>query len=242
LPLRYKLTVSYDGTNYHGFQSQINGNSIEAELNKALTKLIHKPVKVVGSGRTDKGVHAKGQVVHFDSPLNIPAYNYLSAINSFLPNDIKAVEIEKVDKDFHARHSAVKKTYQYVIGREYNLFNRNHEAYIKYPLDIDLMNQATKKFIGTHDFKGFSGYVKDKPTIKEIYEATLEVKEDQIYLTFTGNGFLKYMVRRMVGTIIEIGLKRIALDVIDEIFSTQNSSLCGKTASPEGLYLIKVYY
>ena len=107
--MRYKLTIAYDGTNYQGFQSQVNGNSIEAELNAALTKLIKTPIKVVGSGRTDKGVHAVGQVVHFDSPLNIPAYNYLSAINSFLPTDIQAVRIEKVDNDFHARHSAVKK-------------------------------------------------------------------------------------------------------------------------------------
>jgi len=240
--LRYKLTIAYDGTNYQGFQSQVNGNSIEAELNAALTKLIKTPIKVVGSGRTDKGVHAVGQVVHFDSPLNIPAYNYLSAINSFLPTDIQAVKIEKVDNDFHARHSAVKKTYQYVITTKYDIFNRNHETFIKYPLDLELMKQATYKFLGNHDFKGFSGYVKDKPTIKDIYEVNFEVKDEKIYLTFTGNGFLKYMVRRMVGTIIEIGLRRKPLEVIDEIFLTQNGNLGGKTASPQGLYLMKVYY
>ncbi len=240
--MRYKVTISYDGTNYHGFQKQKNAHTIEAEINDALFKIHKHDIKIIASGRTDKGVHALGQVFHFDSNLDMTTNQFKRALNSHLPEDIRILEVSLVSGDFNARHSAIKKTYKYVINKEYDLFNRNHELYYPYKLDIELLEKALKKFIGTHDFFGFAGYVKDKPTIKEIYEAYLIVEGSKIILTFTGNGFLKYMVRKMVGTLLDIATNKKDISVIDEIFKTKDRNLSGKTINPEGLYLVKVYY
>ena len=240
--MRYKLTISYDGTNYNGFQSQPKGKTIAGEINKALTKIHKKEIKVTASGRTDSKVHALGQVVHFDSFIDIPENRFLKAINNLLPLDIRALEIKRVPADFHARYDARKKTYLYIISPTYDVFLRNYQTYFKYPLDLELMTQATKKFIGTHDFAGFSSYTKSKQTTKTIYNADLIQKDDKIFITIKGDGFIKYMVRRMVGRIISIATKKKPLTVIEEIFATRDSSLCGKTASPNGLYLQAVFY
>ncbi len=239
---RYKAVLSYEGTNYFGFQKQENKITIEEKLLEAL-KIIHKEdIKIVGSGRTDRGVHAIGMVAHFDSPLKLSDYRFTKALNTYLPNDIRIKSVVLVSNDFHARYSAVSKTYRYVISKKYNVFKRNLETFIPYNLDTKVMKQALTKFIGKHDFLGFSSYVKGKPTVKEIYEASLIEEDDKIIITFKGNGFLKYMVRRMVGTLIDIGRDKKDISVIDEIFKTKNSFLAGKTINPEGLYLVEVNY
>lgn len=240
--MRYKVTISYDGTNYHGFQKQKNAHTIEAEINDALFKIHKRDIKIVASGRTDRGVHALGQVFHFDSNLNMTTNEFKKALNSHLPEDIRVFDICVVDNDFNARHSAIKKTYKYIINQEYDLFNRNHELYYPYKLDLELFKKALKKFIGTHDFFGFAGYVKDKPTVKEIYEANLILDGTKIIITFTGNAFLKYMVRKMVGTLLDIASGKKDISVIDKIFETKDRNLSGKTINPEGLYLVRVYY
>ena len=236
------MTLAYDGTNYHGFQKQPNSHTVEAEINQALQIIHKKPIKITASGRTDKGVHALGQVFHFDSSLNMKPEQFKRALNSHLPKDIIILDVTVVDALFNARHSATKKTYQYIINQQYDLFRRNHEFYFPYDLDIDLLKKALKQFVGIHDFYGFAGYVKDKPTIKEIYEATYKKEGTKIILTFTGNAFLKYMIRKMVGTLIDIATHKKDIDVIDQIFETKDRNLCGKTINPEGLYLVKVYY
>ena len=240
--MRYKLTMSYDGTNYHGFQKQKNSITVEEKLRDALFSIHKKPIETVASGRTDKGVHAFGQVVHFDSDVNMTEKQYLRALNSLLPNDIRVLSVEKEEMSFHARHHVKVKTYMYVIAKEYSVFTRNHELYFPHDLDLNLLKEALEKFVGVHDFFGFSGYVKGKPTIKEIYEASMKVENNKIYITFKGNGFLKYMVRRIVGTLLDVANKRKDISVIDEIFKTKDASLCGKTINPEGLYLVKVEY
>lgn len=236
------MTISYDGTNYHGFQKQQNSHSIEAEINKALHTIHKKPVKITASGRTDKGVHAIGQVFHFDSKLNMSVDQFKKAINSRLPKDIVVKDVIQVDADFNARHSATKKKYTYIINQTFDVFNRHHELYFPYPLNIDLLKEAMKKFIGTHDFYGFAGYVKDKPTIKTIYDTYVVCEGSRINLTFVGNGFLKYMVRKMVGTLLDIATGKKPLSIINTIFETKDGNLCGKTINPEGLYLVEVYY
>lgn len=240
--MRYKVTISYDGTNYHGFQKQKNAHTIEAEINDALFKIHKRDIKIVASGRTDRGVHALGQVFHFDSNLNMTTNEFKKALNSHLPEDIRVLDICVVDNDFNARHSAIKKTYKYIINQEYDLFNRNHELHYPYKLDLELFKKALKKFIGTHDFFGFAGYVKDKPTVKEIYEAYLILDGTKIIITFTGNAFLKYMVRKMVGTLLDIASGKKDISVINKIFETKDRNLSGKTINPEGLYLVRVYY
>lgn len=236
------MTLSYDGSNYHGFQKQKNSHTIEAEINDALLKIHKKAVKITASGRTDKGVHALGQVFHFDSNLNMTPNQFKRALNSHLPKDIVILEITEVSDDFNARHSAIKKTYKYIINQEYNLFHRHHEFYFPHPLDLTLLKAALDKLIGRHDFYAFAGYVKDKPTVKEMYEAFYKVEGSRIILTFTGNAFLKYMVRKIVGTLIDIATHKKDIKVIDEMFQTKNRNLCGKTINPEGLYLVKVDY
>lgn len=239
---RYKMVISYEGTNYYGFQKQTNKITIEEKLLEALYQIHRKEIKLVGSGRTDRGVHAIGMVAHFDSELDLSDYRFTKALNTYLPNDIRIKSVIKVDNNFHARYSAKSKTYQYIITKKYNVFRRNLETYLPYNLDIKMMKQALNKFIGKHDFFGFSSYIKGKPTVKEIYEANLKEENDKIIITIKGDGFLKYMVRRIVGTLVEIGRDKKDISVIDEIFKTKDGSLSGKTIEPEGLYLLEVNY
>lgn len=240
--MRYKLTIAYDGTDYQGFQSQKNGLGIQAVLEETLSKIGKETIEVIASGRTDKGVHALGQVIHFDTSNKMPSTAWLRALNTYLPSDIAALDIELVDESFHARFSVSKKCYVYIIAKDYNLFRRHHETYIKYPLDVPLMRNATEKLLGTHDFKGFGVYVENKPTIKTLFESTLEETDTHYIFTFTADGFLKYMVRSMVGTIVDIGRGKMDISVMDEILEGQDRSKVGKTAAPEGLYLKQVWY
>jgi tRNA pseudouridine38-40 synthase len=240
--MRYKLTIAYDGSGYQGFQSQKNGLGIQAVLEETLSKIAKEPIEIVASGRTDKGVHALGQVCHFDTHNRMSESAWLRALNTYLPNDIVALDICVTTDDFHARFSVIKKSYVYIISKDYNVFRRYYETYIQYPLDVDLMMTATQKLAGTHDFKGFGVYVENKPTIKTLFEATLEETDTHYIFTFVADGFLKYMVRSMVGTILDIGRGKIPLTVMDDILQKQDRSKVGKTAAPEGLYLKQVWY
>lgn len=240
--MRYKLTIAYDGTDYQGFQTQKNGLGIQQVLEETLSKIAKEAIEIVASGRTDKGVHALAQVCHFDTTNKMSPSSWLKALNTYLPNDIVALDIIPVDEQFHARFSVVKKCYVYVVAKDYNLFRRHHEAYIKYPLDIELMKQATEKLQGTHDFKGFGVYVENKPTVKTLFESTFEETDTHYIFTFVADGFLKYMVRSMVGTVLDIGRGKLPIDVIDHILETQDRTKVGKTAAPEGLYLKQVWY
>lgn len=239
---RFKMVFSYDGTNFLGSQRQTEGRTVEGEINKALSIIHKKDLIIYTSGRTDRGVHALNQVAHFDSSLDIKVEKLKNAINSLLPLDIMIKDIKKVNKDFHARHQAVKKEYIYIISKEYDLFNRNYETFINKDLNVNIIKEAIKLFIGKHDFFGFSSYVKDKPTVKEIFAANVIEKESKIIITFTGDNFLRYMVRRMIGTLIDIGIGKKDKNIINEIFLTKDKTLCGKTIEPNGLYLNKVFY
>jgi tRNA pseudouridine38-40 synthase len=239
--MKYQAIVSYDGTQYQGFQSQKNGVSIQDTIERAYFLMTQSKIKIFGAGRTDKGVHAKGQVFHFISDLNIDEQSWLR-VNDRLPLDIRILKIKKVKDDFHARHSAKSKIYQYTIAKKPStVFTCNHEVYIK-DIQIDLMKAAITDFIGTHDFKGFCQHVEGKPTIKTIYKAQIKETSKHYIFTFHGNHFLKYMVRSMMGTLIQIGLKKKDPHVIQTILETNDRSLAGKTAEARGLCLIKIYY
>lgn len=240
--MRYKLTISYDGSSYYGFQKQPNQITVEQMLIEALSKVYKKQVTIIASGRTDKGVHALAQVVHFDADIKIEPGKLLKALNRQLPADIRALNIKEVDDNFHARFDATKKTYEYVLTQDYDLFNRNYETYVPYKIDINKMREVIKLFEGTHDFFGFSTYVKDKPTVKTIFKSDLTIKDGKIILTFTGDNFLRHMIRKMVGTLIEIAQGKKDKEVILKIFESRDTSLCGKIASPNGLYLKEVFY
>jgi tRNA pseudouridine38-40 synthase len=240
--MRFKVTIAYDGSNYQGFQSQNNGIGIQQVIESIMSGIAKEKIEIVASGRTDKGVHALAQVFHFDTTNKMKEHAWFRALNTYLPDDISVLNIEVVDETFHARHSVSKKSYIYLISKDYNLFQRNHECYIKYPLDIIQMRLAMALLEGTHDFKGFGVYVEHKPTQKTMFEASIVETDTHYVFNFVANGFLKYMVRSLVGTLIDVGRGKKPYTVIKDILETQNRQLVGKTASPAGLYLKQVWY
>lgn len=242
--MRIKLTICYDGSEFYGFQHQTNKRNVEDTLLKAIQKVDSSVDKIYGSGRTDRFVHARGQVVHFDSDMNIKDFRWAIAINTFLPEDVKVLKSEFVDQDFHARYSAVSKEYRYYIRyKSYDIFERNYKDFFL-NLDLDKINHALPKLVGTHDFRGFCSakIVPLKDTVKTITEAKMNIYDEYIEIIFVGNGFLKYQVRKMVGTLIDISIGKKDEAIIDEIFATCDPKLSNRVLSGHGLYLVKVDY
>lgn len=241
---RYKCIISYDGTNYMGFQIQDELPTIELELMKAIKKMLGIDVKIYPSGRTDRYVHAKGQVIHFDLEKQLNPNSLKRGINTYLNDDIHIISVEEVDESFHARFSAKSKEYRYYINtNEYDPITRNYSVNI-YNLDYDKMNEAIKLFIGTHDFKGFASAQIDKrkDTVKTIFDAKINKLDDYLEFVFIGTGFLKYQVRRMMGLLIEIGRGKENKEKILKIFESKDPKISHKIALGKGLYLYKVNY
>ena len=241
---RYKCIISYDGHNYMGFQIQNELPTIELELENAIFKFIGKEIKIYPSGRSDRGVHAKGQVIHFDLENDIKPSGIKSGINAFLPDDIYIKDVEIVDEDFHARFSAKEKEYRYYINTgEYDPLAINYSAYIT-NLDISRMREAIKLLEGKHDFKGFASASIDKrkETIKEIYHTEINEKGDYLEFIFIGNGFLKYQIRRMMGALVEIGRGKEEVSFINKVLEEKDPKISHKSLDGAGLYLYKVTY
>ncbi|WPC22346.1 tRNA pseudouridine(38-40) synthase TruA [Pediococcus inopinatus] len=247
---RYKITIAYDGTNFAGFQKQPKQRTVEEILERAVNKIAKKPaklIKVYGSGRTDAGVHALGQVVHFDIPFSLSDNAMLHALNSILPLDIEVLEAQQVTSEFHARYGTQGKRYRYrlALGEFVDPFKRNYTAHWKFPLDLQAIQTALPDLIGEHDFSSFcaaGGHT--KTNIREIYEATAvyDKAQNEIVFEFYGSGFLYNMVRIMVAVLIEIGSgKRPEHDII-RLLEVKNRDQARVTAPASGLYLKKVYY
>lgn len=240
-----KLVIEYDGTNYVGWQKQKNGLSISEVIEKAIFHITKEEVSLIGSGRTDAGVHARGQVANFFTNSNIPPLKFKDAINSKLPEDISIIKSLEVDEEFHARYSSKGKWYSYTILNriEPSPFYRKYAAHIKYNIDLEKMIQASKYFIGTHDFASFKSEGSSvKTTVRTIYRLDIQKQGDVIRLDFEGDGFLYNMVRIITGTLIDVARGRIKPDDIDYILKSKNRSLAGFTAPACGLCLEKVYY
>jgi tRNA pseudouridine38-40 synthase len=237
--------VSYDGTNYYGFQRQSELPTIQSELERALSEIAQEPIAVVGSGRTDAGVHAYGQVVHFQTRLKIPAEKWPLAIKNYLPEDIVVRAAYQVKSQFHARYDAVGKIYQYRIDRGLvpNVFQRRYAYHVPYPIDLNLIGQAIPYLEGTHDFTAFcaSGSAVENH-VRTIYRIGMREEEEQLLFTFHGNGFLYNMVRIMVGTLIAVGNGKIPAEEIPRILASKDRNLAGPTAPAHGLTLMKVEY
>lgn len=243
---RYKCIISYDGTAYAGYQIQLNGRTIQGELESVLTKL-HKGqlVKVSGSGRTDAGVHAKGQVIHFDSPLAIPEDKWVMALNSLLPADISVLNVEKAPAGFHARFDAKGKEYRYNIylSPQRDPFMRNYAFRYPFSLDLKAMEEAFVFLKGTHDFTSFcSAKTEVEDKIRTIEQIDYTLNEDLLVLRFVGNGFLYNMVRILTGTLLEVGTGERKPEDMAVLLEKKDRRFAGKTAPGHGLYLWKVFY
>lgn len=246
MTFRYKVILSYDGTRYVGFQVQDNGNSIQAELNKALKKMtkgLYIPVS--GSGRTDSGVHANGQVVHFDYPTPIPPANLQRALNSLLPDDICAREVVAVGEEFHARYSVTGKRYIYRVdlNRFVNPFKRLYVLHHPFCVDVHKMNQALQAILGEHDFTSFCSTKSDKDSkVRIVTRAEVVESDGELQFIFEGNGFLYNMIRILVGTTLQIGDGLRDVSEMATILAAQDRNVAGPTAPAHGLYLDEVFY
>ncbi|MCI8346761.1 MAG: tRNA pseudouridine(38-40) synthase TruA [Bacilli bacterium] len=244
--MRYLLTISYDGTNYCGYQAQPNFPTIQETLEMAIKKVNNNKKRILqSSGRTDKKVHALGQCAHVDLDIDITSKKLKRALNSNLPNDIHIVKVEKVSNEFHARYSAKSKEYRYFINLgEYNPIERNYVFQYNYKLDIKKMKKAIKIFLGVHDFRAFVTENKDKKNcVRKITRASIKkVSKDKYVFIFKGNGFLRYQIRNMVGILIKLGEGKIDRKELKEILESKNREKTGVTAKAEGLYLVRVEY
>jgi len=240
-----KLTIEYDGTNYHGWQSQNNSLAIQDIITSALLKLTGEKITVNGSSRTDAGVHAYGLVANFTTSSSIPAEKFSYAINTMLPPDVVVVKSEEVPMDFHARFSSKGKKYRYLIynGAFPPALLRNRTYHISKPLDECKMQEAADKFIGAHDFTTFMAAGSTaRTTVRTIYSAKVTRKDNLITFEVEGNGFLYNMVRIMAGTLIEVGYGKIKVCDMENIILSRNRKMAGRTASANGLYLLEVFY
>lgn len=245
---RYFMTFSYDGTNFKGYQKQVKERTVQGELERALKQINNnKKVDVHASGRTDAGVHAMNQKAHFDIDINITCDKLKKALNSVLPSDIYIKKIESVSDNFHARFDAKGKEYIYMINMgEYNPLERNYIYQYNNRLDTVEIERAMKYLEGTHSFKSFTKTDEEKDDyVRTLSQTNLirDIKDvNKITLVFVGTGFLRYMVRNIVGTLIEIGEGKRKSEEIIKILSDENRKYAGKTANPEGLYLKNVFY
>lgn len=243
--MRYKIIFAYDGSQFFGYQKQNNERTVQSELEDAIYKVTNERVTASASGRTDTGVHAKGQVAHFDTSLDISAASMRDALNSTLPDDIFVRLCNRVSDEFHSRYSARGKEYEYLINvGEYNPILRNYILQYCRELDVDKMYEAAQYLVGEHDFSSFVTGLgdQDKDTVRNITKIDVVQRGSKISINLQGTGFMKYMVRGIVGTLVDVGRGKIEAVDIKEILDKKDRSAAGPNADACGLYLNKVIY
>ncbi|CAM4085194.1 tRNA pseudouridine(38-40) synthase TruA [Mesobacillus thioparans] len=242
---RIKCIISYDGTGFSGYQVQPGKRTVQSELVKALERLNKTSIRVSASGRTDAGVHARGQVIHFDTMLEIEPARWQIALNSLLPDDIAVRSVEIVRPDFHARFDAAGKEYRYFLLQSKNRdpFQRNYAYQFQYELDLDSMREAARLLIGTHDFTSFcSAKTEVEDRVRTLQEIDFYEENGLLVFRFVGEGFLYNMVRILVGTLLEVGTGKRAAGSMPQLIEARDRTQTGKTAPGHGLYLWKVFY
>ena len=242
-----KLIIEYDGTNYHGWQSQIGSGmpTIQDTLERALHDLTHETVKTYASGRTDAGVHALGHVANFMTESSIPPEAWAPALNHCLPNDIRVLLSEEAPVDFHARFSALGKFYNYRIlnRRAPSALYRKYSWHVNLRLNLKKMRLAAALFTGKHDFSAFRGSgCSAKTPVRTIRAAVIKKTGDFIEIGIEADAFLQHMARNITGTLVEVGLGRFSPDEVTRMLKSRDRTTAGRTAPPQGLYLVKVYY
>ena len=247
----FKLTISYDGTDFHGWQIQAPGKpTIQGEIVSVLRQITQESTLLHGAGRTDAGVHASGQVASFRTQSALSAQEFQRALNALLPETIRIVGAEEVGPDFHARWSALGKTYRYRLyrGKVVPPMVSRYVLHYPFPLDEDAMRKAASRFVGPHDFASFAASTgsedddKERSTVREIYSSELTRSEDGEELVYTvrGRSFLRYMVRKMVGTLLDVGRGKLTPEDINRLYELRDRSKSGPTVPPQGLCMVSV--
>lgn len=244
---RVKLIVAYDGTNYSGWQIQPNALTVQQVLNEALEYLLKEKVTTIGASRTDTGVHARCNVVVFDTEARMPGNKFSYALNTRLPEDIRIQSSEEVPPEFHPRFTETVKTYEYkILNRRFpDPTRRLYSLFCYYRLDTEAMRKAAEYLVGEHDFRSFqaSGDIDpNRSTVRTIYSADLTVEDEMITFRITGSGFLYHMVRIIAGTLLEIGRGVLPPEVMKDIIEAKDRSKAGPTAPPQGLTLMEIRY
>lgn len=245
---KYRLVIAYDGTHYAGWQIQPHSLSIQEKIQQTLEIFLRQPVKLIGSGRTDTGVHALGQVAHFEFPEKIDLYRFMGSANGLLPPDIRIKSIETAEPDFHAQYSALGKIYHYHLwlDRVQDPFQRLYSYHVNEKINIDLLQEAAKKFLGTHDFTAFAnsahhGSAAHDP-IRTIIRLDVVPENGGVRLEFEADGFLYKMVRNITGTLIDVARGFRPMEDISEIFASRDRRMGSNAVPPQGLFLVKVIY
>lgn len=244
--MNVKLTIQYDGTRYDGWQRQGNtDNTLQGRLEGVLSRMVGKPVEIQGAGRTDAGVHARGQVASVHLPEGYTPQEIQNYLNRYLPEDVAVVEVVEVGERFHARLSATGKEYRYHIrmGNVPDVFARKYQYRVEEPLDLAAMERAAGYLTGKHDFRSFCGNRRfKKSTVREVFHIGVEVCGSDLTLVYQGDGFLYNMVRILTGTLLEVGLGQRTPESMVDILEARERTAAGKTAPAQGLVLQEVYY
>ena len=245
--MRYLTIVSYRGTNYCGWQKQNVSKlpSIETTIEEVLSRLLNKETKIYGSGRTDAGVHALGQTFHFDSPKELDEARFMHSLNELLPEDIRILDLKKVADDFHARFNAVGKTYIYKIrnAKVSNAFKSDLEYTLGQKLDVEKMKEAAQKFVGEHNYQNFTSKEEDDQKFsRNIGDISINFEKNDIEISLTGNGFMRYMVRMIVGNLVQVGLGKLTVKDIQNALENPVRKPSSFKAPAHGLYLKEVIY
>jgi tRNA pseudouridine38-40 synthase len=241
------LVLEYDGTNYCGFQFQINAPTVQDEIEKALLKLTGQKIRVVAASRTDTGVHARGQVISFKAGTVLKPETYVEGLNYYLPPDIAVKASYKVHNEFHVQHEAISREYQYWILNSWTRspLKNNFTYQVKGEIDLEAINRAGQVLLGEHDLVSFVTELSQssvRSTFRNVYKAQMERRNDLIIFNMVANSFLPHQVRNTVGTLIRVGLGKISVDDFKSIMEAKKPGLAGPTVPAQGLYLIKVNY
>lgn len=242
---RIQLVVSYDGTDYCGWQVQKNGMTIEGVLNDGISKLTNEDISVIGASRTDAGVHARGNVAVFDTESSIPPERFMYALNAVLPDDVVVVESRLVDPLWHPRHCSSRKTYEYRVLNQTlpDPMRRRDTYFVSFPLDLERMREAAGYLSGTHDFKSFCNvHTTVEDTVRTIYSLKVEKEGNIVVFRVTGSGFLYNMVRILAGTLLAVGRGLKEPEDMKRILEARDRQAAGMTAPPQGLTLVKIDY
>lgn len=242
---RIRTILSYDGTNYVGWQTQPNGVAVQEKVEQAIFEVTGERASLQGSGRTDSGVHARAQVAHFDTAARMGADKFAIALNTHLPGDIRVLYSEETDPAFHARFSAKEKQYRYFVqtGPHADVFLRKYALHAYMPLDLDLMNKAASLVVGTHDYSAFMSTGREvESAVRTVTLSRWEKQGNLLVYSVQGNGFLYNMVRILVGTMLGMGSGRLPADAMEKALSSLSRKDAGPTAPPHGLVLWRVKY